>query len=71
MIVGMVAAKHDRQGAGCQDLGDAMGDVGVAGRRIGVDDIGVADVDDDDLAGRQIGDIVLVIVGPCMAIRRG
>ena len=44
----MIAAEHDRQGAGRQDLAHAEFDVGVALDRVGVDDVGIADVDHAD-----------------------
>ena len=49
----MVAAEDHRDRAGGEDRAHAGLDVGVAGFGVGVDDVGVADVDDADaFAGR-------------------
>ena len=42
----MIAADHHRQCAGFQDRLDARTDIGVAFRGVGVDDVGVANVND-------------------------
>ena len=64
----VVAAEHDRQRAGFEDRANAVRDVGVAGGRIGVDDVGVADVDDPDFRS-EVGGVILVVVGAAMAER--
>ena len=63
----MVAAQHYRQRAGFQDLANAELNIGVALHRVGVHDICIADIDDGDRATRQIGDVVLVVIGAAMA----
>ena len=62
----VVAADHHREGAGVEDGPDAVGDVGVAAHGVGVDDVGVADVDDPHRR-RQVRRVVLVVVGAGMA----
>lgn len=59
----MVAAQDDGECARRQDFLHPMLDIGVALDRIGVDDVGVANVDDADITA-EIGGIVLVIVCP-------
>jgi hypothetical protein len=36
---------------------------------VGVDDVGIADVDDPDLVHREVDGVVLVIVSPAMTER--
>ena len=63
----MVAAQHHRQRAGFQDLAHAELDIGMALHRVGMHDVGIADIDDGDVAARQVGDVVLMVVGAAMA----
>ena len=51
---------------GGKDLAHAELDVGVALDRIGVDDVGVADVDHAHLS-QEVGDVVLMVIGAGMA----
>ena len=62
----MVAADHHRERAGVEDGADAGGDVGVASHGVGMDDVGVADVDDPHRLGKVDG-VVLVVIGAGMA----
>ena len=50
-------------------LRTASSGVAVAGGGVGVDDVGVADVDDAHLVHRQVDRIVLVVVGAAVAER--
>ncbi len=63
----VVAAQDDRQRAAFEDLADRGLGVGVAFRGVGMDDVGVAQVDDPDLVDRQVGDVVLEVVGAAVA----
>ena len=63
----VIATEHDRQRAGLQYFADAIFDISVAIDRIGVNDVRIADIDDPDGARRQVGDIILVVVGAGMA----
>ena len=63
----MIAAERDRQRARGEDLAHRRLDIGVAADRIGVDDVGVADVDDAGRLGGEVDDVVLVVVGAGMA----
>ena len=65
-VDGMISADHHRQCPSLQDRAHARFDVGVAAFGVGVDDIGVANVHDVHVTG-QIGDVILVIIGPGMA----
>jgi hypothetical protein len=42
----VIAADYHRQRAGGKNLAHAKGDVGVAAHRLGMDDVGIADIDD-------------------------
>ena len=63
----VIAAQGQRHGAPLEDLADRRLRVGVAGDGVGMDDVGVAHVDDPDLVHRQVDRVVLVVVGPAMA----
>ena len=63
----MVAAQHQRHGAGGQNLADGVLGIGMAFVHIGVHDIGVTHIDDTRLVAREVHHIVLMIVGPGMA----
>ena len=63
----MVAAEDHRQRAALEDLADRRLGVAVAGGGVGMDDVGIADIDDPDLVHRQIDRVVLVVVGAAMA----
>ena len=69
-VDGVVAAEHDRQGAGGKNLSNADFNVIVAFDGVGVNDVGVADVDDLDLVDRKIDDIVLEVVGAAVSERK-
>ena len=62
----MIAADDHGQGGCVQCCAHACLDIGMAGFGVGVDDVGVAHVDDVHLA-RQIGRVVLMVIGACMA----
>ena len=62
----VVAADHHRERAGVEDGSDAGRDVRVASRGVGMDDVGVADVDDPHRLG-QVDGVVLVVVGAGVA----
>ncbi len=62
----MIAADHHRQGRHREGRAHARLDVGVAGLRVGMDDVRIAHVDDVHVTG-QIGRVVLVIIGPGVA----
>ena len=62
----MVAPDHHRKGARLQDRAHARLDVGVAPFGVGMDDVGVADIDDTD-GGTEVGAVVLVVIGAGMA----
>jgi hypothetical protein len=51
----VVAAQHDRDRACFKDFADAGGDIGVAGLGIGMDNVGIANIDDPRGGCRQIG----------------
>ena len=63
----MIAAEHDRQGARREHLANAEFDVGEALDGIGVNDVRVPDIDDPHPVGRQVGDVVLEVVGAGVA----
>ena len=62
----MVAPQHHRQGACVQNGAHAGLDIGMALFGIGVNDIGVADIDDGDIR-TQIGAVILMVIGAAMA----
>src|SRR5690606_5888089 len=55
----VIAAKNDRQGSGRENFAYTEFDVRVARVGIGMNDVGVTEIDDPDLVGRQVGDVVL------------
>ena len=57
----VVPPEHDRQRARVEDAAHGGLDVGVAADRIGMDDVGVAEVHDAHAV--EVGDVVLVVVG--------
>lgn len=59
----VVAADHNRKCPRVEDGPHAGGDVCMAARRIGMDDIGIAGIDDPNRR-REVRRIVLVIVAP-------
>jgi hypothetical protein len=63
----VVAAEHHRQGARLEDLANAELDIVVALVGIGVNHVSVADVDHAHFVDRQVGDVVLEVVGPVVA----
>ena len=62
----MVTANGDRDRARFKDSPDAVFDIGVAFLGLGVDDIGVPQIDNPDVLA-QIGRVILVVIGPCVA----
>src|SRR5438067_1912567 len=65
-IDGMVASDNDRQRPSVKDSRDALTNVGVALYRVGMHDVGVADIDHADVRP-EIDAVVLVVVGAGMA----
>ena len=65
----VVAAERHRERPALQDLAHRSFRVAVARGGVGVDDVGVADIDDPHRVGGQIDGVVLVVVGPAMAER--
>ena len=63
----MVAAQDDRHRAGGEDGAHPGLDIGVALHRVGMDDVGIADIDDAHLVSLQIGDVILMVIGAGMA----
>ena len=63
----MVAADHHRHRAGGEDGAHPGLDIRVALHRVGMHDVGIADIDDPHLVILQIGDVVLMVVGAGMA----
>ena len=63
----MVAAQDDRHRAGGEDGAHPGLDIGMALHRVGMDDVGIADIDDAHLVSLQIGDVILMVIGAGMA----
>ena len=63
----VVAAQHHRHGALLEHLAHRQLDVGVAADHVGVDDVGVAGIDDAHLLARQVHHIVFKVVGAGVA----
>ena len=61
----MVAAEHNGKRARFEDAAHAGLDVGMAVQRVGMNDVGVAEVDDADIL--EVGDVVLVVVSAGVA----
>ena len=62
----MIAPDHHRQRARAQDRAHPGGDVGMTLQRIGMHDIGVAQIHDPH-GSRQVGRVILVVVSARMA----
>ncbi|MCY1421607.1 hypothetical protein D9M71_372680 [compost metagenome] len=65
----VVTAQHHRHGACCENLAHGRFDVGVAGFHVGVNDIGIADIDHAQLVIGQVGGVIFKVVGTGMAER--
>ena len=63
----MVAAKDNRYGAGGKDFAHSKFNIPVTLDCVGMDNIGIPDIDNFHRPVRQIGDVVFVIIGPGMA----
>ena len=61
----VVAAEHHGQRAGLQNRTHTLLDIGMAVQRVGMNDVGVAEVDDADIL--EVGDVVLVVVSAGVA----
>src|SRR5579885_2262204 len=55
----MVAAENDGKRPGFQDLADGKARILVALRRVGMDDVGIAEIDDAQLVARQVEGVVI------------
>ena len=64
----MVATQDNGRRPGAKNGAHAGFDVGVTGERIGMNDVGIAKIDNARVG--QIGHIVFVVVGACMAERK-
>jgi hypothetical protein len=65
----MVAAERDRQRARRQDFAYREFGIRETSGRIGVNDVGITDIDDAHLLRRQIDHVVLVVIGAAMSER--
>src|SRR5260370_22032020 len=65
-VHGVIAAQDDRQGAVVQYLTNREFGVGVTGGGIGVDDVGIADIDDPYFVARKIDHAVFLVGGARM-----
>ena len=65
-MVGMVSSQDNRQCTGLQDLPDTLLDAPVTACCIGMNDIGIAKINDGNLAAIQISDIILMVICPAV-----
>ncbi|MNT21597.1 hypothetical protein D3C72_1569400 [compost metagenome] len=63
----VVTAQHHRHGACREDLAHGRFDVGVTGFHVGVNDIGIADIDHAQLVFGQVGGVIFEVVSAGMA----
>ena len=66
----MIAAQHHRHRPSGQNFAHAIFDIGQTFRLIGVNDIGVANIDHLHTVWRQIDGVVFMVIRPAMAKRK-
>src|SRR5689334_12289195 len=63
----MIAAQHHRKRATLEQFPHSLLGIGVALGGVGMNDIGITDIDDAHLVERKIGNIVLMVISAAMA----
>src|SRR5260370_15467211 len=69
-VHGVIAAQDDRQGAVVQYLTNREFGVGVTGGGIGVDDVGMADIDAPFFFARKLSAALLMVAGTSIIQRK-